>query len=325
MSKFIGKRANVGIGKEVTPGLAVTPTHWIPCEEKSPNISVEYVPNESDYGVIHDTVGSEPVYSKGEPEIKGLVFDKSMGLFLMAAFGSVSTGTGVPEAGVNTHTFSILNSESHPSYTIAFKDINQDYCFAYSKLQSLNINFASKALTKFEAKFVSQAKEADTNTAAYSTTENHFNSSMATFKYATNKAGLGAGTTIPLENINIKIEKEIIEQESLGSLEPTNIYNGLLKVEMEFEALMDNTTLQAMNEAGTSIAAQVALVNAGVTIGLVSHPSLTITLNQINLEKMDFGYKNKDIVRQKFTGKAHYKLSEAEAIQAVLVNTETSY
>lgn len=325
MTRFIGKRANFGMGKESTPGTAVAITHWIPAEEKTPNITAEYVSDESDYGVIHNTVSSEVVYSKGEPEVKGLVFDKIIGLFFLGALGTVSTQADTPEAGVNTHTFSVLNSELHPTFTLAFKDPNQDYAFPYSKLQMLTLLYAKKALTRFEAKFVSQPKEADTNTATYATDENHFNSTMATFKLAADKASLGGASVIDIEDMSLKIEKEMIEQESLGNNEPVNIYNGIISVEMEFELLMDNTTYQTLFEAGTVQAAELKLVNTGVTIGAATNPTITIQLNAVNFEEMDFPYTHGDIVRQKFTGKAHYKLADAEAIEAVVINTEASY
>lgn len=325
MSRTIGKRASVGIGKETTPGTEVTPTYWLPVNEKSPGIVAEYVPDDSDYGVIHDTISSEVVYRKGEPSFDGIMYDQSFGLILLAALGSVSTSANTPETGVHTHTFSVLNSEVHPALTVAFKDANQDYCFPYAKLGELTLNLEKKALCRYEVSFVAQKKTTDSNTVAYATDENHWNSSMASFKLANTQAGLAAASVIPVENINLKISKELIEQDSLGSDEPVNIYNGVMTVEVDVEVLMDNTTYQSLFENGTVQAVQIKLLNSGVTIGLVSNPTLTIELNAVNFEALDFSYARNEIVRQTLTGKAHYKLTDSKAISAVLVNTEASY
>jgi len=162
MSKTIGKLARVGIGKETTKGTAVVPTFWLPLTEKNPGIMAEYVQNESDYGRIEATAGSEVVYSKGEPSFSGYIFDKSIGLIFLSALGTVNTTADSPEAGVNTHSFTLQNDNEHDTLSIAFKEANQDIVFPYSKLSNLSLTVEKKAIASYEASFVSQAKEQHT-------------------------------------------------------------------------------------------------------------------------------------------------------------------
>ena len=325
MTKFIGKVATFGMGKETTPGTAVTPTHRVPLEKKVPNIKDEYIHDKSDYGVIVESVGSDLVYKKGEPHVEGLVFDKIIGLFCMAALGSVSTSSDDPEAGVNTHTFSILNSAVHPTYTLAFKDPNRDFAFPYSKLKTFDITYNKRAFIKFSADFISQAKESDSNTAAYPTDENRFNSSHVSFKIADTQADLASASAITVENLAFKLEKDILEQDSLGNSEPAAIYNGLIKLSFEVELVFDSTTYQDYYEGGTAKAAELKITNSGVTIGTSTNPSLAIQFNKFNFTAMDEPYTENDLIRQKFTCKGHYKLSDSKALQMILINTESSY
>jgi len=324
MSKFIGKLAGVGIGKEVTAGTAVTPTFWLPVAEKNANISAEYLNDESDYGIINKSVSGEVIYSKGEPNFKGMIFDKSFGLLMLAALGIVTTTADSPEAGVNTHVFTVDNDVDHPALTIAFKDKNQDYCIPYSKMANLAINYIAKQFIGYEASFVGQKKETDSNTVAY-TSENHFNSSMFSLKLAANVAGLGAASEIDVVDFKLNITKDITEHEALGHDEPAEIFNGGMEIGVEFEMLADNTTYQALFENGTAQAMEINLVNTGVTIGASSNPSLKIVLDKVNLEEMDYPYENEGLTRYKFTGKAHYDTANASAITGTLVNTQTSY
>ena len=324
MSKFIGKLAAIGIGKETTPGTAVAPTFWLPVVEKNANISAEYINDESDYGIINKSVDGEVVYSKGEPSFKGMIFDKSFGLLMLAALGSVSTSDDDPESGVNTHTFTVDNDVDHPALTVAFKDKNQDYCIPYSKLANLVINYVAKNYIGYEASFVGQKKETDTNTVAY-TSENHFNSSMFSLKMASAVAGLGAASAIDVMDFKLSINKAITEHEALGHDEPAEIFNGAMEIGVEFEILADDTTYQALFEDGTTQAMEIKLVNSGVTIGVASNPTLKIVLDKVNLEEMDYPYENEGLTRYKFKGVAHYDTTNASAITGTLINTEDSY
>lgn len=324
MAATQGKLASIGIGKESTQGTAVTPTFWVPVMKKEPGIVAEYANDESDYGNIMDTVTGDVVYSKGEPAFEGVVYDKSFGLLLLSALGAVSTGADTPEAGVNTHTFTLDNDVDHPSLTVAFKDANQDYCIPYSKLTSLELDFQKRGLIKYNAKFMGQKKESDSNTVAY-TVENHFNSTHFSFKLATTVAGLAGASAIDVISFKMSFEKEIVENDALGSAEPVDIYNTKQECKVEFEMIMKNTTYQALYEAGTIQALKVALVNDDVTIGSATNPSLTITLDRLQLQEMDGGYDNGEIVKKKFTGKVHFDAAAGSGITAVLVNTQASY
>lgn len=324
MTKTIGKLSRIGIGKEATKGTAVVPTYWLPLTEKNTGIQSEYVANESDYSRIEATVGSEVVYSKGEPSFSGYIFDQSFGLILLSALGSVSTSADTPEVGVNTHTFTLQNDNEHDSLSIVFKDANQDIVFPYSKLSNLTITAEKKAITSYEASFISQKNKTATNTVS-DIAENHFNSSHISLKLASTQADLSGASALSIENLTLNIEKEIIEQDSLGSNEPNNIYNGTIGMNVEFEILADSTTYQAMYENGTDQAMEIKLENTGKTIGSSSNPSLAIQFNLIHLEEMEYSISNGELNRYKFTAKAHYKQADTKSMQIVLVNTEASY
>jgi len=70
---------------------------------------------------------------------------------------------------------------------------------------------------------------------------------------------------------------------------------------------------------------EIKLENTGVTIGAATNPSITITLNEIVLEEMEYSYNTGELTRYQFTAQAHYSLTDAKSIQIDLVNTQASY
>jgi len=59
MSKFIGRKLNIGIGKESTRGTAVAATFWMPKMELTHDDKITQVVNESSIGVIEDAEGAD--------------------------------------------------------------------------------------------------------------------------------------------------------------------------------------------------------------------------------------------------------------------------
>ena len=105
--KIIGRDFKVGFGKESTRGTAVTPAVWEPLlDVPSVENKAEYIQDESNYGVIADSVDAVVAKEWSEGELKGNVHDKSFGYLLLAALGQVSSA--VKETTAYNHTFSLF-------------------------------------------------------------------------------------------------------------------------------------------------------------------------------------------------------------------------
>jgi hypothetical protein len=323
MSKYIGKISSVGIGKEAISGTPVAPTFWVPVTSKDSKVMVESVKDDSDFGIISEAVDEVPVYSKSEPSIEGYVYDKSIGLLLLATLGSAVTTPNSPEAGVNTHVFSLLNNVTHPSLSLAFKDPNEDYVIPYSKLSKFSLNFETKNFLTYSAEFIGKKQATSVNVVAY-TAENKFDSRGVTFKLANDVAGLGAAPTICLATLKLDIEKDLEEQECLGGSEPTAIFNKTFTGTMEFEILLDSLDFKGFFLNGTKKACEIKVTSPAI-IGLVTNPSLTIVLPSIDIDEIDVPYENGDIVRATYKASVLYSLTDSKMIEATLVNTQLSY
>lgn len=321
MAQSIGKLSNIGIGKESTAGTAVAPDFVVPVLNKNPGYQAEYVNDDSDYGVQFDTVDSEVVYKKSEPSFDGYVYDQSIGLLLLAAVGSVSSTS---HSGAYKHTYDLLNTNAHPSLTVAYKDSNQNEALPYCMLRELSFTFERRQLARYSAQFVGQPFESASNTFSYPTDENKFSAAHLSFKTASSVAGLSGASNVNVVDLSITITKEIIEHDALGSAEPVDIFNGPLQVSMEYEIIADNETYRDYMNAGTKRAVKVSAINTGVTIG-TTNPELSFIFDSVAHQAIGQPVQNNDMIKQRFTCKAHYDTSAASAISVELVNEHSSY
>lgn len=321
---MIGRKINVGVGKETSRGTAVAPTYWIPKYEVSIDNKKEYLNNEQSIGVIADSDNSLIVKEWAEGEITGKVRDDSFGLFLLAALGSVSSSLHSGESAVYDHTFSLNNSNQHHSLTVEVKNDNEQLAYPLAVVNSLKINADVGKFVEFAVGFMAKKGVSASNTPSYSIA-NEFIAKHAVIKFADNLSGLDSADSVSVKSIELSIEKNIEPDEVLGSTEPSDFYNKQFSVEVNLEALFDNTTLKGYYENGTHKAMRIDLINSDTTIGNAANPELKIDLPKVSFQEWERSGGNDDLVTQSLRLKGHYSISDSKIIQAILTNTVTTY
>ncbi len=320
---FIGRKYQVGIGKEATRGTAVVPTFWLPKLEVSVENKEQYLDSEASMGNIHDSDLARIVKEWSEGEITGHVRDKSFGLFLLSAFGAVSSA--VKETTAYNHTFTVANANNHQSLTVEVKNDLEQLKYARAVLNSLKISAQVGKFVEFAVGMKAIKGVTAANTPAY-VTENEFISKNITFKTATNIAGLAAASAISVKSIELSIDKNVDDLEVLGSVAPADYANKEFKVEGVIEASFENLAdFKAVFEAGTLKAMRIDITNSDVTIGATSNPELKIDLASVSFQDWSRKSGNGEIVSQTIKFKAHYSLADTKMIEAVLTNLQTAY
>lgn len=321
--KIIGRDYKVGFGKETTRGTAVVPTAWEPLTD-IPSIEnkEEYLHEESGYGVIADTVDAVVVKEWNEGEISGHVHDKSFGFLLLAALGQVSSA--VKETTAYNHTFSLLNTNQHPSLTIEIKNSNEQLKYALSVLKSLKISGEVGKYVEYAASFIGKKGVTSANSATY-VDENEFFSKMITFKHATNLAGLGAASAISIKSFELSIDKDTEPLFVLGNIAPEDVANKQVSIEGNITAYFEDTAIKAIYEGGTAKALRIDILNSGVTIGASSSPELKIDLPRVHFEEYSRAGGLGGFIEQTIKFKGKYSLTDAKFAEIVLTNTQTTY
>lgn len=323
---MIGRHYQVGIAKEGTRGTKTVPTFWVPCLDL-PTVEnkFEYENNEQGVGMIADTDGSEITREYSQGEINGKIRDKSFGVILLSAFGTVTSALKGSETAVYNHTYALNNTNTHPSLTVEIKNSNQQLAYVRSMLSSLKINAEVGKFIEYSAGFTGMKGVAGTATPAYDTGENEFTSKHISMKLASNLAGLAGASEIDVQSIELSIEKNLETIWKLKTNEPADIQNTAFAIEGNIEAVFSATTLKAIYEGSTAQALRISLVDTGKTIGTASNPGLVLDLAKVKFHGWDKSGGMNETTKQSINFKAHYSLTDAKMFDAVLTNTNAAY
>lgn len=325
MTKISGRQVCIGIGKESSRGTAVAPSYWVPWLDQDFDDRVETVIDEAALGVLEGSDGENVVKQWGEGTLKTKIKDKHFGLILLSLLGSVSSvAKSAPNAAVYDHTFTVLQSSSHPSLTVAQKDANRDIAFANGVVDSLKISARPGEYVPYEAKILSFASASASNTVAQ-VAENDFVPQNLTFKKATAASGLDAASAIKIRDMSLEISQNLFAEYVLGSKAPNDFLTQVIKVRGTVTLVHTDTTYIDMMKNETYNAMRFDFQNTNVTIGTSANPGLKIDLNRVRVKNHKTVKKPNGIVEETFDIEAHYSLTDSKMLSIILTNLATSY
>lgn len=325
MTKVLGRKIGVGLGKESSRGTAVAASFWLPWNAFSHNEKNEVSKLDAGYGTIHRVVDGKITRLWAEGELGGPITDKAFGLLLLSMFGTVnSAAKSSPNTSVYDHTFTVQEGVQHQSLTLNTDDAIQDYRFPRCMVDELTIMYEQSKLLEFSAKLFSENGATATNTPSYSA-ENIFRPQDLTFKYAADAASLDAASAVTIKSAKLTFKQNVAYDWNLGSTSPTDINNTSWEVTGEITQMMEDETIKALVLAGTQKALRFDLQNTAVTIGTSANPGLKISLNQVMFDEEVKEMSVGDLTLITYTFEAQYKISESKMAEAVLTNLTTSY
>ena len=330
MSKFIGRKLNVGIGKESVRGTAVAASFWLPKMEFTQDDKITQAVNESSVGVIEDAEGADITLKSSEGELKGRVSDTHFGLIVLASLGSEAAPVLVGgETIVYDHSFSVLETAQHPSLTVSIEEPNATGAsglrFALSVVDSLEVNIELGKYAEYTVAFRGNKNANATNTPSYATTENIFLPHHGEVKIATSLAGLDAASAISIKKATFSIAKNLEDDQVIGNIAVSDRLNKQFAVEGTIEILYeDRSYIDTILLGDLAKALRIRFTNTAVTLGVASNPRLTFDFAKVKFSEVAREQANNDIVRQTLTFKAFYSLTDAKMVTAVLRNLQST-
>lgn len=326
MSINIGRQTSVGIGRESTRGTTVAAQYWDKQAELSIDDKFDSQPVNTAFGMIEDADDAVIVKKWVEGSMTAHVKVQSFGLWLLAALGGYADATASGETIVYDHTFTVAQNNQHQSLTLSTNDGVQDYRFGNCVINSLEVKAEAASFVDFSVDFRGKNGATATNSVSFSAADLLFIAKQMTVKQANDSSGLAAASALPLQRVSLKIEKNVEDEDILGSITPNNFANKQFVISGELECwFKDESTFKTKALASTAQAMEIKLVNPDVTLGVASNPTITITLYKVKYMDLtrDLGVDN--IVRQTVTFKALFDATATKMADIVVKNLVADY
>lgn len=326
MSKIVGRLVDLGIGRETSRGVGVAPDFWVPKVRWDFDDSIVEARDIGSFGAIDDADDAFPTTNFGTGEMEAEIRSKSIGLLLYALLGTWDGATGPVETTVYTHTFTILQSNTHPSLSLLVVDANETRLHKLVMINTFTINVALDEVVKFVCDFLGKRSVGSSGAASY-TAEKKFTKKHLSFKVAADRGSLGAATAVSLKNLSITFNKNAIMDDRLGTAEPEDILNQALSVEGEIELPYEDVTWKNYVLNGDHKAMEIILENTDELIGTTLFPKITITLPKVGFYAYAPSRPLDEIVSQTISFKAYRDVANDEDLvySIVLQNEQDTY
>jgi len=327
MVKTIGRRVEIGLGKETTRGTVIAPTAWVPKASLDFDEKMEVIADESSIGLIADSTNAEIVKRWAEGTYEMVPGVNALSLLLLSTLGTVSSAITGAGSVAYKHTFTVANNNTHPSLTISVKDAIASKAFALSMIESLMITVEPGQFVKIAAAFKGKKSAVATLTSTYAA-DYPLLAKMANLFFATNTAGLGAAQARTVRKFEITFTKNLADEYCLGSVEPADINNQQFMVEGSLEATYEDQAAyetDALN--GTIKAMRLKIEDTGTDISgnaSSARPSLIITCPRVKFMEWGRTQGNDEIIKQTVGFKGLYSTADTSMVTAELINTITS-
>lgn len=314
MTKFVGRRGQLGLAVESTRGTPVAPTFWVPVATMSFQDRTEEAREEQGLGIIADSDSKYVTQKMGEGEIEAQIYDKAFGAILTGLLGAApSTGAGPPY----THTYTLTNTNQHKSLSLYWKDPDRSDMFPLGMLNSLQLSVEPSGLVNWTIGFMSKSsRDWSSQTASYTSLGSKWLHQHLKFSVA---AAVGSlpGTAISLKSLELNINKNTVFDSVMGTVEPEDILNQQLSVDGSIELNLEDDTYKAYMLDGTYRAMEIKLDGG-------SNSALTLRFPRVDFSEWESDYTLNEIAKQTINFKANYDAANALDIisTATLLNTQ---
>jgi len=316
MAKYIWRKISVWFWKETVRWTAVSATSWFPqttidFDEKFENVIQE--------GALWNIVDSNESFNTkrwAEWSIEGdLQIENSWLLFLWLLWQITSVETAWTWA--YDHTYTLLNSNQHPSLTIVTEEDNGNTSFWLWMIEELTLSWNIWEIVKLKVTFKSKAWVTTTATADFIDNDNTLLTRHWLFKVDS--------IDIPFKNFSITFKKNLIDDFTWWDIDIHDILNQQFEITWNIEFDYDSNTFKnyALNNEIKPIS--ILIQNSDVTIWVNDSPTLSIELLKCSFTNWDRNKTNNEIVNQTIDFKWHYDITTWSIWSILLRNTTASY
>ena len=313
---FVGRRVEIGIGKESPRGTGAAATFWMPKTAITFDDKVNKALVRGSYGNITDAVMTAQTVSKwAEGDIEGEINANSFGLLLLALVGT-SAAPSTLETGVYQHAYTLQNDNQHDSLSIHVKDPIDSVRFRLAMINSMTIDVALGEYVKYTANFVSRVHQDEAvQTPAYAV-DHRFVHPNLTFKVN--------ATAVSVKSLSLTIEKTVERMDILGTLDPEDILNKGIKIYGTVELNYEDRTWRNYMLNNTVRSMQITLEGSKL-IGATKYAKLDMLFNKVHFFEWESSRDLAEIATQSINFEVMYELKNTRLWETMnLVNTHST-
>lgn len=194
-------------------------------------------------------------------------------------FGTVDTTT---YAGAKGHYFSVLNTNDHPTYTLASADtVSQQYA-PYGMMNTFGLTIQVGGYAEFESEWMAKQLVTTSGLTAVYTDANPFLAKHALVKFGATEADLNTATAQCVQSFKLNINKNITDIQCFGSTDIDSLHNQQFTLDGDMEALFENTTLRDYVVNSTKKATRLQFINTEATSLVTNlYPTIYVDLMKI--------------------------------------------
>lgn len=318
MTKFVGRRGQLGVAFETVRGTPVVPTYWIPHAKMSFHDMTETAQEDQGFGNIADQDSFYVTLTKGEGDIDAQLYDAGLGYILGSLLGAKPVTTG---SNPYTHTYTMSQTNQAATLSLFWKDPDRSYMFPFAVVDSLKVSVKPLGLVEYTIGFKSKdARDWAAQTPSYTAVGNKFLHQNLVFKLAANVSSLTAASNISLKELNLTISRNVIFDTVMGTVEPEDVLSQQISVEGDLLLNLQDDTYRNYMLNGTYRSMEINLLAS-------TSSSLDLRFPRVGFSEWEPDFTLNEIAKQKIQFKANYDSANALDIisTAVLINTKVSY
>jgi len=281
---------HVGIGKETTPGTAVSVQngHWASWNAFSIDFEGDTkIANTGALGTRYATKAIKNGIRNHKVTIEGALTWRLGAVLLYAYNTDLTTQNDTPETGIYTHTLN--NSNVTNTYSIVvLDDIVGNRVYPYGVLDSLKISGSANELVTFSADFFARKYESASNSVAYDSADNVFASPEVCIQIN--------GQDYTITNFTLELNENAIITNGVCSDTFVAGAKGKREEKLSLTIVAENNILETLFNNNTDVTASLTLTDNAKTIGASTHPQIKFDWNKAKITSIKEGINMGELV-----------------------------
>lgn len=285
---------------------------------------VELVKDASGYWVIESDYDSQVVRETSETNLNWIISQTTIWILLKAALWlEASVAKSAPNATVYDHTFTVMQTNQHPSLSVLAYDPVWTYYTVYNMVKTLKITAKMWDYVKYDTTLIWKKITTTSTPTVWYTADNQFLARHVKLYTATTEVWLDSATAIDLNSFEFTIEKNIMMTGIW--LEPDCILNQNFVVSWSLESIFtNNTDWLALTQWATEKFFRIEIINTDVTIWTSANPTLSFTFAKAVFSDWDKSDDNDAIITQTVWFVWHFDNTSWFGMKAKLTNVQSA-